>query len=353
MRTTATFCFLFCSIYSFCQDWKQAAPLNTSGFISLMAFYDGQLYIGGQFDSINNVPAKNIAKWDGTKWTAVGIGSEEMPSAMEVFKGDLYITGKFDFGNDNYDKIAKWDGEKLTRPGKGINSKLSMDAVTLTVYKDKLFIGGWFDSAGGMKANNLAEWDGQNWSNSINGMDGEITSFIQYNDSLYAIGSFKAGNKNVPIAILKDSNWYSIGNYIHGRIRASIVFNNKLFLAGSFDSINDEKCNSIIYMDKESWWDASKGLDTTFIYDINTFGIYDNQLYAGLCPTYVYDSLPTKFIYEWNGKSWKPIKNDPSGVIFDMLNYNGEFYICGGFDFYSDKKRVHQIAKWISPYHGQ
>ncbi|HTA81506.1 MAG TPA: hypothetical protein VK783_01100, partial [Bacteroidia bacterium] len=221
--TIVIFYFLLQCIYGFSQDWNPTAPINTSGFISLMCFYNGELYVGGQFDSINSVPAKNIAKWDGIKWSAVGIGSEEMPSSMEVFKGSLYITGKFNFGNDNYDKIAKWDGEKLIQPGKGINSKFSMDATALTTFKGRLFVGGWFDSAGGLKTNNIAEWDGQNWSSSINGMNGEITSFVKYKDSLYAIGSFKAGNKEIPIAILKDSDWYSIRNSMNGRIRASIV----------------------------------------------------------------------------------------------------------------------------------
>jgi hypothetical protein len=33
------------------------------------------LYVGGRFDSINGVPANNLARWDGSQWSEVGGGS--------------------------------------------------------------------------------------------------------------------------------------------------------------------------------------------------------------------------------------------------------------------------------------
>ncbi|NNM95084.1 MAG: hypothetical protein HKL88_06435, partial [Bacteroidia bacterium] len=50
---------------------------------------------------------------------------------------------------------AQWSGV-----GKGTNWQV----YSLYVYSGNLYAGGWFDSAGGKPANDIAQWNGSAWS---------------------------------------------------------------------------------------------------------------------------------------------------------------------------------------------
>ena len=49
----------------------------------------GNLYIGGTFTIVGDVFATNIAKWDGSTWSAVGSGLNAQVNALAVSGSDL------------------------------------------------------------------------------------------------------------------------------------------------------------------------------------------------------------------------------------------------------------------------
>src|SRR5262252_3213433 len=56
--------------------------------IAFAVFDDGYgpaLYAGGSFHMAGSTPANNIAKWDGTAWTALGSGTDGLVYALTVF----------------------------------------------------------------------------------------------------------------------------------------------------------------------------------------------------------------------------------------------------------------------------
>jgi len=85
------------------------------------------LYAGGWFTAAGGVTANNIAKWDGSAWSALGSGMD-------------------------------WD------------------VLALTVSGNTLYAGGYFTTAGGVSANCVAKWDGSAWSALGSGMDGFIVA---------------------------------------------------------------------------------------------------------------------------------------------------------------------------------
>jgi len=97
---------------------------TTDAYLNLydMCFdLDDNLYICGKFQVVNGVAASNIAKWNGTSWSALGAGMTEYSQATTIdTDGNVY------FGGGNYggggDWIKKWDGTDLTDlPDGGIN----------------------------------------------------------------------------------------------------------------------------------------------------------------------------------------------------------------------------------------
>jgi hypothetical protein len=75
---------------------------------------DGHLCIGGEFTSVSNIPAQQIACWDGKSWYPLGVGVNERVFALAFDpSGELYAVGYFtEAGGLPAYRAARWDGEK-------------------------------------------------------------------------------------------------------------------------------------------------------------------------------------------------------------------------------------------------
>ena len=121
-------------------------------------FDDGRgpaLYVAGEFQTAGGVAARNIARYDGAAWSAVGGGVNAQVRCMEVFDdgtGDaLYVGGDFDeAGGQAARFIARWNGEAWSPVGGGLESAPYAMEVARHAGKDYLYVGGWFQDAGGV-----------------------------------------------------------------------------------------------------------------------------------------------------------------------------------------------------------
>src|SRR6185369_2835102 len=86
-----------------------------------------------------------------TTWDPDGAGP--MPPVLIV--GGLFKVA----GNTLPNNIAAWDGTQWSPLGDGVNSIVW----ALTVYKGKLIAAGSFTKAGGNDASSIAQWDGTTW----------------------------------------------------------------------------------------------------------------------------------------------------------------------------------------------
>ena len=92
-------------------------------------------------------------------------------------------------------EIAKWNGTEWSSVGSGLSVKGTINA--FAIYNGKLVAGGFFDSAGGAPAANIANWDGNNWNTMCKGVNNAVYALAVYNNALYAGGLFNtAGNVN-------------------------------------------------------------------------------------------------------------------------------------------------------------
>ena len=130
------------------------------------------LYAGGDFTTAGGVPANNIAKWDGSAWSALGSGMDAQlvagVYALAVSGTDLYAGGYFTTaGGVPANDIAKWDGSAWSALGSGMTTAAVR---ALAVSGTNLYAGGDFTTAGGVAATNIAKWDGSAWSALGSGM---------------------------------------------------------------------------------------------------------------------------------------------------------------------------------------
>ncbi|MCH8164546.1 MAG: hypothetical protein IH889_02950, partial [Planctomycetes bacterium] len=163
-------------------DGKSWSPLGegTDDTVwALWVFDDGSgggsaLYAGGFFTTAGGVTVNRIARWDGSTWSPLGSGMDDgSVRALAVFDDSsgggpaLYAGGSFETaGGVTVNRIAKWDGSLWSPLGSGI---FLGGVWALAAFDDRsghgpvLYAGGFFDSAGGVQAENVAKWDGSAW----------------------------------------------------------------------------------------------------------------------------------------------------------------------------------------------
>jgi Immunoglobulin domain len=212
--------------------------------VSALAVSGTNLYAGGFFTSAGGVAATNIAKWDGSTWSALGSGMDiyGYVYALAVSGTDLYAGGAFTTaGGVRVNGIAKWDASAWSALGSGFNG-LGGALYALAVSGTNLYAGGTFGTAGGVPANSVAKWDGSAWSALGSGMlsdggVGAVYALAVSGTNLYAGGTFdKPGG--VPannVAKWDGSAWSALGSGVNNYVNALASDGaGHLFVGGNF-----------------------------------------------------------------------------------------------------------------------
>ena len=153
--------------------------------------YNGEIYVGGAYLLINP-PGNNIARWNGNTWNSVGIGNEFQSTTIPVldvmatYNNDLYVAGIFVGQSYPGNNIARWDGTEWSDVGGGINNRIW----DLAVFNNELYAVGEFTTAGGVPAQNIAKWDGNEWCGFGSSFNGPIYTVAASNNELYIGGAF-------------------------------------------------------------------------------------------------------------------------------------------------------------------
>lgn len=165
------------------------------------------LYAGGSFGVAGGDAARNIARWDGTSWSRLGLGVRgDGARVMSLHSFDdgngpaLFAGGRLDrAGSIATEGIARWDGASWSDVGGGIAYPGSFPEVhAMTTFDGglgpELIVGGYFTTAGGLPASNIARWNGSSWSPLGSGVNAIVTSLtvcdLGAGDVLVAGGDF-------------------------------------------------------------------------------------------------------------------------------------------------------------------
>jgi hypothetical protein len=105
----------------------------------------------------------------------------------------------------------------------------------LAVYQGKLIAGGFFTSAGGVPARNIAAWDGISWSALGDGVDLRVNALAVYDGKLIVGGGATSFYFNQDfLASWDGQSWSSLGSGTNGVIYALTVYDHGLVVGGNF-----------------------------------------------------------------------------------------------------------------------
>ncbi len=338
-------------------------PGTNAAVRTLTVFDDGSgpaLYAGGEFSSAGGVAAW-IAKWDGSSWTALAGGDVDFAvHALTVFDDGggaaLYAGGDFtSAGGVSANRIAKWNGSSWAALGSGLDMNGTVWA--LTVFDDgggpALYVGGFFNSVGGVPANHIARWDGSSWAALGSGMNSTVLALTVFDDGggpvLYAGGSFliAGGAAANRIAKWDGSSWTAPGSGVNAAVSALTVFDDgggaELYAGGEFTNAGGVGANRIAKWDGSSWAALGTGMSA----DVRALTVFDDgggaALYAGG------GSNVDGVVARWNGVSWSQIGSAMNSSVYALtvfddgggaaLHAGGEFTSTGGVF-------ANRIAEW-------
>ena len=148
-----------------------AGPADTAYCLETLA--NGDLIAGGFFSAAGPTTANNVARFDGTVWSAIGDGVNGIVFAVaEAANGDLIVGGSFtEAGGIATGSVARWDGSQWSALGAGTSGVVN----ALQVMPNGDVIVGGNISVNGAGISTLARWDGASWSAPGGGLHGQVT----------------------------------------------------------------------------------------------------------------------------------------------------------------------------------
>jgi len=319
----------------------------SSPSVSALAVSGTNLYAGGYFTSAGGVPANYIARWNGSAWSALGSGMggndptrSTGVNALAVSGTNLYAGGTFLRAGGSANNIAKWDGSAWSALGLGMNSYVYALAVSGT----NLYAGGQFTIASWVPATKIAKWNGSAWSALGSGMNGPVWALAVSGTVLYAGGEFTTAG-GVPanyVAKWDGSGWAALGSGMGGGVYALAVSGTNLYAGGSFSTAGVVPVNYIAKWDGSVWSALGSGIGGNNPYvnlGVKALAVSGTNLYAGGLFTTA-GGVPANSIAKWDGSAWSalgsgvigglvPVVNALAADGVDHLFVGGNFYLAG------------------------
>jgi hypothetical protein len=303
-----------------------------NGPVNAIAVSGSDVYVGGSFTTTGSTSAFRIAKWDGSAWSALGSGLNDVVYAIAVAPNgtDVYVGGAFTLaGGISAVRIAKWDGSAWSALGTGAAG----DVLAIAVDGSEVYAGGAFTSAGGIAALRIAKWDGGAWSALGTGLSDNVYAVAAYEGDVIVGGAFTSagGAGALYIAGWNGSSWSSISNSVSAPVYALTVAGGELYVGGEFTAAGGSAAFRIASWDGSNWSTLGSGLDGT----VRSIFVGGSYLYAGGLFTQAGGSSAFR-IATWDGGDWYNLGAGTNDAVLavaggaDGLNVGGSFTQAGG-----------------------
>ncbi|MCP4591283.1 MAG: hypothetical protein GY842_11085 [bacterium] len=320
---------------------------SSSPVVYALTVHDDALYVGGDFSQAGGVSANNVAKWDGSSWSALSSGTSATVWALNVYGGNLIAAGAFgSAGGQHVGFIAEWNGSTWSPLGSqpvGMN----IDVNALAVFDGDLYAGGAFNTAGGQAAFFVAKWDGNAWSAvsgpSGNGLNGTCYSVAATDTAsavgpaLYAGGIFTtAGGVGAPRVAKwngSTSEWSGMGSGMNTAVFSVAIHNdgtgNATYAGGQFSVAGGDPGDYVAKWNGAAWSALGSGLDD----DVWVLASFDDgegaDLYAG-GDFGLAGGGSASHVAKWDGASWAALGAGTNDAVYACAVADGTSAITPG-----------------------
>jgi hypothetical protein len=352
-------------------EWEPVGPYPNGvvGKVYALAVYDDgagpALYAAGRFTVAGGVTCNRIARWDGSAWQPLGSGMNSTVWALTTYNGELVAGGSFTVaGGVTCNRIARWDGATWSALDSGT---VPSSVGALVVFDDgtgpALYAGGDFEYAGDVPANGVARWDGTQWTALGSGVDApvSVSSLAVYDDgtgpALFVGGSFTTAGGVAAQRLAKwaGQQWSAVGSGMDATVKALAVWDDgagpALFAAGGFERAGETAAQHVARYDAQGF--SALGDGQGLNYDAVGLGAFDDGAGPAWYVTGGFSAAGTTYtraVARWTQAGWSPVAGfDESALVASAvpiedaggsaLYFTGWFETAGGV-------LANNIARW-------
>jgi hypothetical protein len=331
-------------------SWS-ALGLGVSGRVRALAVSGTDVYMGGDFATATNnggaaITVNRMARWDGGNWSALGSGMNNIVYALATMSnGNVYAGGLFTMATNSggiavaANCIAKWDGSGWSALGLGVSDRVRV----LTVSGTNLYAGGNFVTAGGVTVNYIAKWNGNSWSSLGSGMSNHVAALVVSDSSIYAGGLFIRSANSVParyVAKWNGSSWSALGSGIDSSVYALAVSGTNVYAGGFFTVAGGITADYIAKWNGSSWSALGSGVNANVL----ALAVSGADLYLGGEFT-VAGGTSRFYLARWNGSGWWSV-GSPGGVVRALATTGNDLYAGGDFALSGPSFSLRGVGKW-------
>lgn len=392
--------------------WQQfgayAVTTNTAS-VDAMVVWNGDLYVGGRFDTFAGFTANNVARWNGSTWSPLGAGVLSSPTwvgawvaALAVYQNVLYVGGAFaTAGGVASANLAIWNGTTWVATA-GCNDSVRCLATRIgtSATNSFLFAGGAFTSVGGVPVDKVARyqgttntwtamgslaaitdpcrallvrgtgissyavvavqrerawlWGGTAW-NQLGGpletappntiLAREITS-IAWHAGRYVVGLEDYWGLLGGVWSLDGADWRSIdGAGIDRQVKAVLAVGDQLVIGGSFRAISGTTMHGVAIGDQGAWQPLGGGV-TGGQGEVRALARLPNGDLVAAGSFSVATGGVADRIARWNGSSWQPLGAGISGTVYALAVLPDGDLVAGGLFAFAGGVTVANLARW-------
>jgi len=329
------FSLLLCAALTNAQTWVPVGNgVSTGGCVNILYVYDSVMYMGGSFNS----PGNNIAQLNDTTLSPLGLGINNRVCAIGLYKDTIYMGGYFtQAGGHSAGSIAKWNGKSFANAGFEVEGG---PVSAIHQYDSLLYIGGLFTAVNNSRPSGLVSWDGKKIDSvdKYGGWEGADCFIVNNNLLLMGFGGY---NYSLPVETWNNRGITYLGNdyfYLSSLttvyLNAFCVVDTDLYLGGIFLYFEDsyavhpikDTVNNIAMWNGKTWSALGKGIHGT----VNALVSYNSLIVAGGS----FDSaggVPVNNIAAWNGTTWSALGNGLNGTVYTLAVYDSNLYAGGNF----------------------
>jgi hypothetical protein len=319
---------------------------------------DGTLYAGGAFTAAGGVPASNIAKWDGSSWSAVGNGFDGTVNAIfRAPNGSLYAGGEFNnSGATPTSKVACWNGDAWVPLADGVQTGTvyalgSVGSGNLVVAGNYTYITNRLELF-----NNIAQWTGTTWETMDSGLGDPSSGDEVYTLATDASGNLYAGGdiyNFTPRYFAKWSGtaWVATGLDLNSRVYGITHDSNDVrYVTGGFSRrVGVTDMHYVAKWGGTQWMPLTQGTfeGIGIISDLRCLTAdHSGNVYFGGSFTETGAGLPVNNIVKWTGTTFEALGTGTNNYVRALAaGPDGSIYAGGDFTT-AGGLTCNYIAKW-------
>lgn len=292
-------------------DWGLNAEAKTLGW------WRGRRVIGGRMTFAGDAMVTGLGVFDGQSWHGLSTFDGVVWDMVEHL-GDLWVVGEFRTVNGlTVNGVARYDGTQWHSLAGGPNLS---GCYGIAVYQGRIHVG---------TVGSPVVWTGTAWQRFAPNVFGTITDLHVHNGLLYLGGStpFTTGSPNL---FQWDGSTLSVvGGGTNGSVEALGSFGPDLVVGGRFTAAGGQAMQHITLWDGQSFRAIGGGLAGSTVAD---FEVFQGQLVA--CGDIRLPGGRGDYVVRFDGRSWQGMPGgSPDGFVSALLadDQRGELHVAGWY----------------------